>query len=158
MAVATSISTLESTLPMLELAGFQKMVFEDFYEVLVSIVQQIVKPDHEGKRMTPEMLLEAFQLPEGKFARHAKFMYTELTYRFFRHTSLVSVSNSVVVYLRLLTSAQIRADPDEFAPFLFHPELGIQMEPREFCENFVESVGKEAGQCYQLWLPDVTKQ
>ena len=55
------------------------------------------------------------------------------------------VSNSVVVYLRLLTSAQIRADPDAFAPFLFHPELGIQMEPREFCENFVESVGKEAG-------------
>ena len=56
------------------------------------------------------------------------------------------VSNSVVVYLRLLTSAQIRADPEAFAPFLFHPELGNQMEPREFCENFVESVGKEAGQ------------
>jgi ubiquitin thioesterase protein OTUB1 len=58
------------------------------------------------------------------------------------------VSNSVVVYLRLLTSAQIRADPDDFAPFLFHPELGVQMEPQEFCENFVESVGKEAGKCY----------
>lgn len=62
-------------------------------------------------------------------------------------------SNSVVVYLRLLTSAQIRADPDEYAPFLFHPELGIQMEPQEFCENFVESVGKEAGQCYHSPMP-----
>ncbi len=56
-----------------------------------------------------------------------------------------SVSNSVVVYLRLLTSAQIRIDPDAYAPFLFHPELAIPMEPREFCENFVEAVGKEAG-------------
>jgi len=118
MAVATSISILESTLPMLEEAGFQRMVFEDFYDVLVSLVQQVVTPNVDGKKMTPEHLLELFQQPE--------------------------VSNSVVVYLRLLTSAQIRADPDAFAPFLFHPELGIQMEPREFCENFVESVGKEA--------------
>ena len=58
----------------------------------------------------------------------------------------------MVVYLRLLTSAQIRADPDDFAPFIFHPELGIPMEPREFCENFVESVGKEAGQRYHCEL------
>jgi hypothetical protein len=71
MAVATSISTLESTLPMLEQAGFQKMVFEDFYDVLVSIVQQVVTPDHEGKKMTPEMLLEAFQSIEGMFYRPA---------------------------------------------------------------------------------------
>lgn len=55
------------------------------------------------------------------------------------------MSNSVVVYLRLLTSAQIRADPDSYAPFLLHPDLGIPLEPREFCENFVEAVGKEAG-------------
>jgi hypothetical protein len=55
------------------------------------------------------------------------------------------VSNSVVVYLRLLTSAQIRADVETYAPFLFHPELGEPLEPREFCENFVEAVDKEAG-------------
>jgi ubiquitin thioesterase protein OTUB1 len=55
------------------------------------------------------------------------------------------VSNSIVVYLRLLTSAEIRSDPDEFSPFLFHPELAEPMETREFCENFVEAVGKEAG-------------
>jgi len=44
----------------------------------------------------------------------------------------------------LLTSAQIRADPDSYAPFLSHPETGELLEPREFCENFVEAVGKEA--------------
>lgn len=57
------------------------------------------------------------------------------------------VSNSIVVYLRLLTSAQIRADPDSYSSFLVHPELGEPMEIRDFCENFVESVGKEAGAC-----------
>ena len=67
MAVATSISTLESTLPLLDLAGFQKMVFEDFYEVLVSLIQQVVTPNKEGRMMTPEHLLELFQQPEGKF-------------------------------------------------------------------------------------------
>jgi ubiquitin thioesterase protein OTUB1 len=55
------------------------------------------------------------------------------------------VSNSVVVYLRLVASAQIRDDPDEYTPFLFHPETGESMGTREFCEHFVEAIGKEAG-------------
>lgn len=55
------------------------------------------------------------------------------------------VSNSVVVYLRLVASAQIRNDPEEYSPFLFHPEIGEPMGTREFCEHFVEAVGKEAG-------------
>lgn len=54
-------------------------------------------------------------------------------------------SNSIVVYLRMLTSAQIRLDPENFAPFLFHPELGEPMEIRDFCEHFVDATGKEAG-------------
>ena len=62
--------------------------------------------------------------------------------------SSISVSNSIVVYLRLLTSAQIRTDPESYDAFLFDPELGEQMGPREFCENFVEAMGKEAGACH----------
>lgn len=54
-------------------------------------------------------------------------------------------SNSIVVYMRMLTSAQIRLDPDNFAPFLFHPELGEPMGVREFCEHFVDATGREAG-------------
>ena len=55
-----------------------------------------------------------------------------------------------MVYLRLLTSAQIRADPDAYAGFLMHPELGEPMELRDFCESFVEAVGKEAGELCTL--------
>ena len=56
-----------------------------------------------------------------------------------------AVSNSIVVYLRLLTSAEIKTNPD-YAAFLFHPETGDQMDPENFCNNFVEAVGKEAGE------------
>ncbi|KAI0060151.1 cysteine proteinase, partial [Artomyces pyxidatus] len=118
LAVMTSISTLEATLPMLDAAGFQKMVYEDFYETLMALIRRIGDPDVHGKYLTPEVLLEAFQDPE--------------------------VSNYVVVFLRLLTSAQIRADPDSYEPFLFHPELGVQLTVRDFCEGFVEAVGREA--------------
>ncbi|KII84082.1 hypothetical protein PLICRDRAFT_118324 [Plicaturopsis crispa FD-325 SS-3] len=118
-SAARALSNLNAKLPMLDAAGFQKMVYEDFYEYLTSIIQQIITPDPStGQKLTTRILLERFQSAE--------------------------VSNSVVVFLRLLTSAQIRTDPDSYAPFLFHPELGIQMEPREFCESFVEAVGKEA--------------
>ena len=56
------------------------------------------------------------------------------------------VSNCIVVFLRLVTSARIRTDPDSYAPFLFNPETGDDIEPREFCERYVEAVGKEAGE------------
>ncbi|TFK47225.1 cysteine proteinase [Heliocybe sulcata] len=118
MSVGSAISTLDASLPMLEAAGFQPLVYEDFYETLGAIIKRVVQPDDSNATLTSSLLLEAFQNPE--------------------------VSNSVVVFLRLLTSAQIRTDPDEYAPFLFHPELGEPMTPREFCETFVEAVGKEA--------------
>lgn len=117
-AVEKGVAALKSTLPMLENVGFQKLVFEDFHDVLESLLLSIVTPQTTGKTLNAVGLLEAFQSPE--------------------------VSNSIVVYLRLLTSAQIRIDPDAFAPFLFHPELGEPMEVREFCEHFVEAVNKEA--------------
>jgi len=119
LAVTSAISSLEASQPLLEAAGFQKLVYEDFYDTLVMVINRIVTPfGADGELFTPATLLEAFNDPE--------------------------VSNSIVVYLRLLTSAQIRSDPDAFADFLFHPELGEQMEVRDFCENFVEAVGKEA--------------
>jgi ubiquitin thioesterase protein OTUB1 len=55
-----------------------------------------------------------------------------------------AVSTAIVVFLRLLTSAQIRADPEAFDAFLFHPDFGTQMTARDFCEAFVEPTGKEA--------------
>lgn len=65
-AVALVKPLLDSTVSMLEDAGFQKLVFEDFYDVLLSLIQQIVIPEPEGTTLTSETLLEAFQNPEGE--------------------------------------------------------------------------------------------
>jgi len=62
------------------------------------------------------------------------------------------VSNSVVLYFRLITSAQIRADPDSYEPFL----LDFQMELAEFCETWVEKMGAEAGLSHHSVPPELT--
>ena len=66
VAVAIATSLLESTAPTLEEAGFQKLVFEDFYDVFLSLIQQVITPEPGGTTLTPETLLEAFQSPEGE--------------------------------------------------------------------------------------------
>ncbi|EEB87439.1 hypothetical protein MPER_15205, partial [Moniliophthora perniciosa FA553] len=114
----TALAILSATPKMLENVGFEKLVFEDFYEVLEILVGNIVTPDPTGTTLDGTALLAAFQDD--------------------------TTSNSIVMYLRMLTSAQLRLDPDSYAPFLFHPELGEPMEVREFCEHFVEATGKEA--------------
>ncbi|KAH9837790.1 cysteine proteinase [Rhodofomes roseus] len=131
LAVTSAISVLEASQPLLEAAGFQRMVFEDFYDCFVSVINNILTPEGNGRLLTSASLLEAFNSPE--------------------------VSNSIVVYLRLLTSAQIRADPDTYSAFLFHPEIGEPMEVRDFCETFVEAVGKEADHVQMTALSRVLK-
>jgi len=54
------------------------------------------------------------------------------------------VSNSIVAFIRLLTSAEIRVNQDNYAGFLFHPETMSPMDVGDFCSAFVESIGKEA--------------
>lgn len=55
------------------------------------------------------------------------------------------VSNSIVIFLRLLTSAQIRQEAAEYAPFLLNQETFESIPVREFCESSVEPAGREAG-------------
>jgi len=56
------------------------------------------------------------------------------------------VSNYLVTFLRMITSAQIRGNPNDFEPFLMHPDTGEKMGSKEFCESLVEVLGKEAGE------------
>lgn len=68
---------------MLQLAGFEAMVYEgrylnqafatalfnsstDFYEIFVSIIQQVITPDScDGNTLNTSILLEAFQDPQS---------------------------------------------------------------------------------------------
>jgi len=112
------LKDLEESLKSLEAVGFQPIVFEDFYEVLTGIIRNIVYPNSAGKVLSPASLLHQFQEAE--------------------------TVNSIVIYLRLLISAHIRLNHDDFAPFLFNPDTGDMLEVQRFCEGWVEAVGKEA--------------
>jgi len=118
LAVATVLSKLEATLLLLEKVGFQSLVYEDFYIILTSLVNNVIQPDEMGMVVDSAVLLTALQTPE--------------------------VSNSIVVFFRLVTSAQIRSHEDEFMPFLTDPELQELLPADKFCERFVETVGKDA--------------
>lgn len=63
--VAKAHSLLDSSLAVLKAAGFQELVYEDFYDVLISLIRQIVVPEPNGSTLTAPVLLEAFQDAEG---------------------------------------------------------------------------------------------
>ena len=52
---------------LLDAAGFQKMVYEDFYEVLTGMIQEIARPQSKETVVTPQIILNAFQNPECKY-------------------------------------------------------------------------------------------
>ena len=55
------------------------------------------------------------------------------------------ISNSVVVYLRLVCSAWIRTHEEDYAPFLEQPV-------RDYCANEIEAFGKEADEAIMAAL------
>ena len=63
--VAKALSLLESSLLVLKGAGFQELVYQDFYDVLASLIRQILIAEPGGSVLTTPVLLEAFQDPEG---------------------------------------------------------------------------------------------
>ncbi|OJT14251.1 Ubiquitin thioesterase otubain-like [Trametes pubescens] len=131
MAVISAISVLETTESLLERVGFQKLVFEDFYDDFLGLINAVIQPRQDGQLLTINSLLEAFNVPE--------------------------VSNSVVMYLRMLTSAEIKSEAMEYSPFLFNPETTEPMDPESFCNNFVEAIGKEADHVQMSALSKVMK-
>jgi len=116
--VAKSLSFLSSTNETLHSAGIEKLVYEDFYAEFASLIENIIKPNSEGVTLTVDLLLNAFQNPE--------------------------VSNSVVIYLRFLTSAQIRLNRESYEGFVVHPDTKDIMDVDSYCANVVQAMGKEA--------------
>lgn len=56
------------------------------------------------------------------------------------------------MFLRLLTSAELRGNPDEYSGFLFNEEVGLVDVPT-FCASQVDPVGKEAGERFLFAFP-----
>ena len=66
LAVAKSISFLSSRNETLHSAGIEKLVYEDFYAEFASLIENIIQPNSEGTTLTVDLLLNAFQNPEGR--------------------------------------------------------------------------------------------
>ncbi|KAF8642941.1 hypothetical protein AX16_009329 [Volvariella volvacea WC 439] len=119
LEVATRLSIHGQSDKLFQQAGFQEIVYEDIRELFCSTLSWFINPaPDDGKLISKEDLLKLFLNWDS--------------------------SNSLVFYLRLLASAQIRQDPDSFAPFLINPDTAEPMEVVTFCTNVVETMGKEA--------------
>ena len=56
-----------------------------------------------------------------------------------------STSDYCTWYLRVLTAAQMKSNPDRFLPFLLADEINGMMDIPTFCSREVEPMGKECG-------------
>lgn len=65
LAASSALSVLEATVPQLEIVGFQRLVFEDFYDCLAGLINQVINPV-DNRLLTIDLLLEAFNSPEGE--------------------------------------------------------------------------------------------
>jgi len=94
VTVKRALDTLNQSFQMLESVGFEKLVFEDFYEVLEGLVVSITNPA-AGKSLDGDSLLAAFQ-DDTRALRvsHSDGSLTRLK---------MLVSNSIVMYLRMVT-------------------------------------------------------
>ncbi|SNX82138.1 uncharacterized protein MEPE_00844 [Melanopsichium pennsylvanicum] len=122
-----TVKHVESTLQLLKQAGFDQDVYTDFYEPLKNLLNRMYSTDPETKELNEHALVQAMNDPEQ--------------------------SNSIVVYLRLLTSAFLKLNEDEYTPFLFSLDTATGLgnshhagppTMADFCANQVEPVGKEA--------------
>jgi hypothetical protein len=77
----------------LESVGYDKIVYEDFYSELYSLVANILQPDESGTLLTSEKLTEAFQQPESEndaFSSASTAHYSPaslFSFKFNRHVS-----------------------------------------------------------------------
>lgn len=102
-------------IPLLSELGFDSDIMLDFYQPLLSILDNVKDPS----------------ISIGDYLKVTLNDDEE-------------VSNSIVVFMRYLTSATIRKNADDFIPFLFAYEGDLQLDDegmpdiKKFCETYVE--------------------
>ncbi|PPQ73204.1 hypothetical protein CVT24_010023 [Panaeolus cyanescens] len=139
LSVARALSTLAQTPELLDSAGIEKMVYEDFYDEVVGVVERVVRGEGGGKGMDDEELLKAFQDPESESPTACLLFII-----YGRVDDTLVASNAIVIYLRFVTSAHIRMNPDQYEGFVVHPDTREPMDVDSYCANFVQAMGKEA--------------
>jgi hypothetical protein len=63
--VNKALSNLEKTKSLLDKAGFQKVVYEDFGDTFANLIQEVATTKSPDGIMSHPILVSAFQNPEG---------------------------------------------------------------------------------------------
>ncbi|WWC91643.1 uncharacterized protein L201_006589 [Kwoniella dendrophila CBS 6074] len=112
-----SFENIQKSLPLMEQCGFDKDLYEEFLDPLLSLIRGFDNGDDE-KTSNEYGIVQTLQNPE--------------------------TSNCIVVALRLITSSYIRLHSETFSPFLLSPITFLPLSTDEFCRSEVEPCGKEA--------------
>lgn len=108
--------------------GYEEMTIDVFYEELVELFDCIEKSLNADNDKSAAVETTKDEL-------HAKLNEEN------------STSDYCTWYLRVLTAAQMKSNPDRFLPFLLADELNdnVMMDIPTFCSREVEPMGKECG-------------
>ncbi|KAJ9052638.1 hypothetical protein DSO57_1032251 [Entomophthora muscae] len=133
------IKLIEASLAVLIQAGFQAIVVEDFYDEVITQLKKFTPSDYSPAKL--EELLLVFQQDD--------------------------VSNSIVVFLRFLTSAYLKTHSDDYYPFIMDDPSLVQLEASgnpsgilpidHFCNINIEAMGKESDEIHITLLSTVLK-
>jgi ubiquitin thioesterase protein OTUB1 len=67
--VDKALSNLKKSQALLDQAGFEKVVYEDFYEAFANLIREVATTHSPEGIMSHTILLSAFQNPEGMLIR-----------------------------------------------------------------------------------------
>ncbi|KAG4301428.1 hypothetical protein PCANB_002223 [Pneumocystis canis] len=110
-----NVISFSQTTELLQKSGFELLSYEDFYEEILLALSLLKPSENQDFQAKEKDLLTLMNIPEK--------------------------SNAMVVYFRFLTSAYIKQNAYEYAPFLDVPSVA---DVFSFCENTIECIGKEA--------------
>lgn len=119
--VAASLSILQATRDLVLACGTDEFIVEEPYDTFTSLIRNVTTTDGTGRTLTDERLVARFQDQDED-----------------------AVAAYIVYYLRMITSAHLKAKHVEHDYFFYDPDRDLMLAPEDFCQRFVDPVGVEA--------------
>eukprot|EP00984_Skeletonema_dohrnii_P028688 scaffold18739_cov149-Skeletonema_dohrnii-CCMP3373.AAC.1 len=115
--------------------GYEEMTIDMFYEELVELFDFISAADNNDKSASTAAGATKNESNRNNAQQQLHSKLNEEN----------STSDYCTWYLRVLTAAQMKSNPDRFLPFLLADETNMMMDIPTFCSREVEPMGKECG-------------
>ncbi|KAG2006056.1 hypothetical protein CC2G_002404 [Coprinopsis cinerea AmutBmut pab1-1] len=137
LKVGSSLSILESTRTAILLSGTDEFILEEPYAMFTALIQNITTPNKKGFKLDSDRLLARFQ---DQATDPSVDEEDE------------PVPAYIVYYLRMIASAHLKNNSDQYSGFFYDAERDLEMTAVDFCSRFVDPVGVEADHVQMLAL------